>query len=255
MAKKVKNKLAHTKYTEDMVFRVYELAKNGYKKTKIAEACGVTSDTLTKWFKAHPVCKKAYLKGKKLYASDSGQTTTFTDYVHDNLPKKILKKWDKIMILQDAARGPQRVQAFLEAQTKIVQQYLFIHSLISCNFQKAKALKKIGLTYSSLYRWQEDADFSTMLDFVHELRGDFFEDYLTGLIVDGDSKAIIFANRTFNRKRGYGDKLDVKIDHSIQHTHTISLADAGMTLEERKKVLNSIRTKRIESKVIDAEII
>lgn len=248
--KKTTTGMYATKYTEDVVFKVYELAKNGYKRKKIAEACGIAVPTLIAWYRAHPVCKKAYLRGRKLHISEAGKTTTFTDYVSEHLPKKVRKKWDKIMRLQD---HPDRVRAFLESQTQDIQQHLFIHSLISSNFQKHQALRKIGLTYTSLYRWMEDEEFSDLINFVHDLRGDFFEDHLSQLIHDGDAKAIIFANRTFNRKRGYGDRLDVTIDKTVQHNHTISLADAGMTLEEKKRVLQQLRTKRIESTVIDTE--
>jgi hypothetical protein len=175
--------------------------------------------------------------------------------VSEHLPKIIQKKWDKIMRLQDKPRGPERVQAFLEAQDKVVQQYLFIHSLISCNFQKSKALRKIGLPYSALHRWMDDAEFSIMVDFVHELRGDFFEDHLSQLISEGDGKAIIFANRTFNRKRGYGDRLDVNVDQKVSHHHTISLEEANISLDAKKKLLTQLRTKQVKNNAIDAEIV
>ena len=248
-----KNAITPTKYSNDLVFRIYELAKNGYSKKKIANACGITRHTLKIWFEKHEVCKKAYLKGAKLFASEGNQTTTFTNYVSEHLPKKIQKKWDKIMVLGNRPRGPERVQAFLEAQDKVVQQYLFIHSLISCNFQKTKALKKIGLTYNKLHSWMQDVEFSTMVDFVHELRGDFFEDHLSQLVSEGDAKALIFVNRTFNRKRGYGDRLDVNVDGHVNYHHTISIDDTEMKLEDKKKLLNQIRTKQIESKVIDVK--
>jgi hypothetical protein len=92
-----------------------------------------------------------------------------------------------------------------------------------------------------------------MMEFLRELRGDYFEDHLCTLIEDGDAKAIIFANRTFNKKRGYGNSLDVNVEANINNSHTISIDETGMSLEEKKRLLDQIRTKRIESNVIDVE--
>ena len=246
------NLVRKSSFSEDLVFRVYELAKNGNKLNDIAQICGISPPTLIKWKKQYPVLKKALIKGRKLWESGNG-TISFMDYVHDKLPRDVRKTWNKICILEEKGSSLERVRAFIESKPETMQKYLFVHAMVSSNFHKAKACRKIGLSHAKLLRWSKDGDFVTLMEFLRELRGDYFEDHLTTLIEDGDARAIIFANKTFNKKRGYGTTVDINVDSNINHSHTISIEDVGMSLEERKKLLDTIRTKRIESNVVDVE--
>ena len=72
------------------------------------------------------------------------------------------------------------------------------------------------------------------------------------LIAGGDTSSTIFANRTYNRKRGYNEKVDVdlNISGSVQH-HIVSIDSLDLPLKERKRLLHKIRkVKQIESKAV-----
>jgi len=117
-------------------------------------------------------------------------------------------------------------------------------------------LARSGVSYNMLERWkEEDPDFPKLVDFLNTLRGNFFEDALCDAVADGDTAATIFANRTFNRERGYNDKLiDIKKTVHQLNEHVVKIADLGLSIDEKRALLAEVRkTKQLGGQVSNLE--
>jgi len=244
-----------SKWKESLSLTIYELAKTGLKNTEIAKCLGVNSATFNNWRARKKLCRTALKKGRNIYQTDSNSPNNFLDYVHRRLPKKLNKLWDQIMALDEKKSGVERVEALLAKHGTRTRQNLFIHALVSSNFKKAVALRRTGTSYTTLKGWMEnDPDFPDMVDFIRELRGDFFEDALSKSIKLGDTSSIIFANRTFNRNRGYNERVDLNVDGNVVHEHTLRVGEMDLSYETQKEILESMRwTKYVKNQTVGEE--
>ncbi len=90
----------------------------------------------------------------------------------------------------------------------------------------------------------------------HEAKKDLFESALVGLVKQGEPSAVVFANKTLNRDRGYNDK--VEVTHVLGEQHSVE--DLQLSLEQRKEILAAIRdaqTKKLpdNTHVLEAEFV
>jgi hypothetical protein len=89
---------------------------------------------------------------------------------------------------------------------------------------------------------ETDPEFAELVDEIHLHKKDFFESKLVELVQSGDSSATIFANKTMNRDRGYGDKT------TIEHTGTVvveqrvvQIGDLALPVDVRRAILGAVR--------------
>lgn len=235
-----------SKWHEGRYVEVYELARSGLSTANICQAIGISGPTWDKWVKKHPYLKTCLQKGR----GHDGQAKAtavqnFADYVYGQLPQHLRRLWDEINACVEAPNGYERVQALLANEGYRTRQHMFIHALIDSNFNQNQALRKCGITRGTYMGWQKnDPDFIALLDEIHWYKGNFFEHALIKLVNAGETSAIIFANKTFNRDRGYAER--VTVDGNVQHNHThahipIPTEVLNLDLETRKKVLAAMR--------------
>jgi len=247
----------NTAFKEEMVFKIYELAKNGVCNQDIAETIGVCRHTFNTWCSKKKIVRQAVKRGRAIFKSGKkGGTRTFTEYVHGKLPAHLNKIWNRLNQQDMAATGVEKMEALLSNEGRTARQSLFIHALISSNFRVTTALARSDVSYNMLEHWkEEDPDFPKLVDFLNTLRGNFFEDALCDAVADGDTAATIFANRTFNRERGYNDKLiDIKKTVHQLNEHVVKVADLGLSVDEKRALLAEVRkTKQLGGQLNDLE--
>lgn len=89
---------------------------------------------------------------------------------------------------------------------------------------------------------------------------DFYKEGLFNLVKKGDSAATIFANKTFNRERGYGEVTEKRITSTLE-VKSLPLEQLNLPVDILRTVLNAVKEyensqiKRlpVTSEVIDNE--
>jgi len=226
----------------------YKLARSGMSDKQIAGALGITVVTLRKWKDGKDGFAKAINDGREEANGESGAAASFQNYVYENLPPAIQVTWDRIFEAQLEENGVRKVEKLLRDKGKRTRQMLFLHAVIVSNFNVSQACRLVQTPRKTFETWATtDPDFSALVDGIMEVKRDFFESALVKLVKRGDSPAIIFANKTFNRERGYGEKttVDVNVAGSVKHLHAhVAVDELELSLDVRKQLLKAVRKRK-----------
>jgi hypothetical protein len=250
-----------TKYNDAQVFKLYEILRSGATFRQAAGLMGVCIDTLKAWRREYPIVQEAVRAGRAARAlKEDGGVGRFMDYVYERLPGELQELWDKIQRWDAEENGVLKIEAALEEAGKYARQHLFIHSWVTSNFKLATALKLVNISRSTFKRWcEEDDQFCELLEEIQQYKKDFFEDALIGLVALGDSPATIFANKTINKDRGYGEskKQQVEVIGKVEHEHMMTVEDLDLPVEVQRAMLESLRERKAlgMDEVVDGEIV
>jgi hypothetical protein len=259
MAVKSKSKHAR-KYHPSVCFRIFNYARQGFSLSQIASLVGVSFQAFQLWREKHELVVEAIKQGKAEYTRN-GKTQTFKEYVFDRLPEHLKELWDQIDACEEKQNGPERIDALLNDQGKKARQHLFLYALTASSFNASEAMRKVCINRATLNHWKDnDPDFATLMDEIHWHKGNFFENTLINACQNQEPAAIIFANRTFNKDRGYGAKLEVEVSGQVNHIHAVvDLDKLSLSIECRKEILAAVKqqeeVKRLEQSrgdVVDA---
>lgn len=236
------------KYDPDITpIKAYELYRSGLKTAQVAHALGVTHVQFRKWIVKFPALSYAVKQAKQFRKGTA--TGAFLDYVYNRLSPEAQECWNKIKKWDDEKDGYWKIQEMLKNKGVRVRQHLFLQALVTANFNASEACRLLGINKKSLTDWQRhDPEFKKLFDEFHWHKGNFFEGALVGLVRQGDVAATIFANRTFNRDRGYNDKVEVQVNKKVEHTITFL---NKMPLEVRKEMLRAMREAKEEQKLLE----
>ena len=240
------------KWEESLVFRIYDLVKQGNSELKISKILGVDISTLRVWKEKKTYVRLAFEEGKAVRTCGEGKTAveTFQEYVFNNLSPDMQRTWSKITAYKDEENAVSRVEALLADKGENVRKHLFIHALVCNEFNISKACSLTNTSLSTVNnRWKKDIKFVQLLEEIEEHKKNFFESALLGLIRRGDSSAVIFANRTKNRDRGYSEKTTIEVTGSISHFHNIvSIEKLNLPVDIRREILEAMRAaKQLEA--------
>ncbi len=243
------------KWKDKFVLDAYDMAKEGMSDTEIARTLGVSKNTMVTWKKNKTLLRTALNRAKRT-AIETEQRTSASDtlrsYIYNRLPANLQKLWRKIDALEDADDGYERIEAILSDKGRKVRQHLFIYAWTSSNFKVSPALRKVNISYQTFKKWCSDPEFSELVTEVEWHKKNFFESRLLTLVNSGDSAATVFANRTFNRDRGYHEKVEIEHKHSgtITHAH-IDIDELDLPVNVRRLILQAVRKrKQVESREI-----
>jgi transposase len=245
--------MPESKYKPEFVVDVYLAAKSGMTETQISKVLGISVHTLRVWEKKKKAFKLALDRGRAEQRGKKNSTLSFQDYIYEQLSYKNRKLWKKINSLHRNKKkrddNIERIEALLEKRGKHARQSLFMHAWVSSNFSISKALRKVNISRSTFELWKKDTEFHILFKEMEWHKKNFFEEYLCKIVKGGNPAAIIFANKTYNRDRGYGDKLEVDMNLSGElDANVISVDTLNLNLETRKALLKSSRKKKAQSK-------
>lgn len=229
------------KWRTRFLITIYELAKAGMTKAKIAKTLGVTIVTFYKWWNRKASVRYAYKHGKKMAKS----VETFRGYAYRRLSPKLRKVWDKINAADSTGAGTERVERILADAGKRARQHLFLYAWTACGFNPTEACRVLCMDRQTFEGWyKNDPEFHQLFDEMNKVKKDFFEAPLIKLVGDHDVSAVLFANRTFNADRGYGNKVQVEHSGNVSHTHkVVPVKDLNLDLDLRKALLKAIRER------------
>lgn len=249
----------NSKFNEGHYVEAYILSRQGLKDKAIESALGLAENTLKRWLKKYPYLQKALDRGR----AQVSKKEEFKQFVVGRLPEHLMDLWEEIQQVEDG-NSQARMDALLNEQGTRSRQYLFIHALINTNFRVSAAKQLIGITLEELNKWKKDSDFTELLEVIHQVKKDFVEGALMDLVADGDRNAVIFANKSINTDRGYGQKIQVEHKGNIEHNHNlVDLDQLRIPLKLRMELLHYIQKQEEReqgklqdySDVIEAEFI
>lgn len=227
MPRPLKNKWFDRYYIE-----IYELALLGKTNRQIAKELGFDDSTFDRWRDRKPDIDVAINKAREKIKG-SPRKTELANFVYGRLPPHLKELWEKLDLLNEAD-GPEKVDLLFRNQGKDARQQLFIHALLMYSFNASLAMNKLGVTSKMLKLWMEDPDFLELVKEIEIHKGNFYESCLIDKAAEGDTQAIIFANKTFNRNRGYGEVRE----HLHNHTGTFNHIHAHVSLSVDPEELN-----------------
>ncbi len=234
--------MAASVWKDEYIVRVYQLASQGMTEMKISKILGISVATFRVWEKKKKHFKMALETGREQANPKGKKLVTFQDYVYNRLSKKLKKLWREINSFGTTTTGIEKLETLLEKSGVQARQHLFLYAWTRSNFSISYALRKVNIGRSTLDAWRrKDPDFAELVDNINWHKGNFFEDHLLKLVAGGDTSAILHVNKTFNRKRGYGEKTDIDINLSggVSISHTIE--GKGFSLETKKAMLKDLR--------------
>lgn len=230
-------------WKDEMYLKIHDLAKSGMSETKIAAALGVTMSTFLKWKKSKSAIRESLKQAGIKHGADEHES--FRDYVYKRLPPHLAELWEDIMAVENAPNGLARVEKMLNNAGVRARQHLFVYALTSFNFNASRACRKLNVSRATFESWcHNDPDFLALIDEINWHKGNFFEDALVGLVQRGDASATIFANRTFNRDRGYSEKHEVIHKGGLTITHEqgpVKVADLNLPLQVRQQIFGAMK--------------
>jgi len=246
------------KLTQEEKFIVYDMAKEGTSSSNILRALALKNIHKQK-------IKEEILKiikiANKNKSKQAEEKNPLTDFVIGNLSEKTRNMF---LILKDNIEGAdgkigcaEAIDFVLQGQPKEIRQKLFLQALVDSCFNVNYARKMINLSSAQLSIWKKDPEFLKMINELQMYKKNFYESKLIKLVDMGDSAATIFANKTFNRDLGYGDRVDVK--HTHEHKH-LNIDNLNISLKAKKELLAAIQNKNTPAlkaandEVIEGEI-
>lgn len=234
-----------TKYSDAIVFDAYEAARSGLCEEKIAGLLGITRICYNRWKEQHKLFGLAIEKGMAVHKKVDGSDVQLKEYVYKQLDPKLQKLWREINSIENGRTTTAKLDAIFEQHGVRARQHLFIHALIVSNFNPSQALRKLGLSRKVVEMWAErDPNFGVLLKEIEWHKGNFFESALVGSVKAGDTGAILFANRTFNKNRGYGIKIEHEVSGQVNHLHvSVDVENLKLDLDTKRKLLEAIQAQ------------
>jgi hypothetical protein len=242
MPGKTKKKLSkqYVRFNEGMYARAYEAAREGLKGGQLARAIGTDLRTLKKWKKKYPFFTEAIELARK-YKGASG-ISKFIDYVYGVLSPELQQVWDKISAWENEPNAISRITALLDKNGEYARMHLFAHALIKNNFSVTNACRTLCMSFPRMEDMiMRNPDFGKILEQMKLCKQDFYETALVKLVDAGEPSAVIFANKTYNRNRGYNEKTELEVTGSITNTHLVDISVLNLPIEVKKMILEAYR--------------
>jgi hypothetical protein len=235
------------KWDDSYYVRTYELAKEGRCDKDIAAALGLDSATFKRYLTVKPALKDALDRARQV--ADG----TFADYVYRHLPEDLKALYQEIVQLDEDGDPLRRIEAVLADQGERVKQHLFVHALVESDFDPSTALARLRIPKTDLDHWvRHDPEFGRLVEEVVFHKKNFVEAALFKLVKQGDKSAVVFANKTLNADRGYGNKVKVQHEGEVNVKGSVKLSDL-LPIEERKRLIKVARARMEQNGAEDAE--
>lgn len=201
----------------------YILASAGRTDSQIAKAFQIEEYALTEYWLKRP--EMAYAKQCAVSGQNGNAREQFLVESAGHLPPSLEPIWNKILNWGEAMTFYQIKEAVKDL-SKEERQCLFCMAYVhdKVNMVDTKAADMVGVGHSTVEAWKaSDPQFLAMYKTLQARKGDFWESQLMNMGKAGNWAVILHVARTLLRDRGYGDKLDVSVNGTVQHEHSVKM--------------------------------
>lgn len=239
-------KKARKKVTTKFLLTAYDAFLRESELGKIAAVLDTQTPTLLKWLEKFPELKLA----RKMAEEKRSQTSSLGAYVYQHLSEEAKKTWDQIMFWKESECAEAKVRRLLGGKPTKFRQELFLHALVNFGFNLSEACRYTDTSRQTLERWRSyDLEFQQMVEEIEWHKKNFLEHALLDLVAIRNPAAVIYANRTKNKDRGYNEKIEIEHTGSIGLGFTIE--QLNLPIETRKQILAAVREKQEEKQQED----
>lgn len=249
--------MARTTFKNEYYVRIYEMSRQGMRTRAMAAALGVSTTTLKSWRKDDTAVSDAISKGRSsLTPTGSSTGQTFFEYVYKRLPEHLQQLWTEMKACEGEENDQKRLESLLHNQSLRTRQHLFVHALVSSNFNASEACRRICVPRTTFESWcKSDSDFVELMDQIQVMKKDFVEGCLMSQVAAGDVTCTVFANKTLNRDRGYDNKVSVEHTGSILHG-VLDLNSLKLPVEVMRVIAEAIQKQQDPEtpRLVEAEV-
>jgi hypothetical protein len=241
-----KVKVKKVAWNDEFYVQVYQLAKSGANVGLIANTLGVRPAQFRKWMDDRPALGVALQEGVK--RDNSMQA----NYIFGCLSEKAKRVWERVCKAEKQKSSLKKIELLFDEGGDGIRKELFLHVFSRTYFNATEACRKVRIPYKVFKRWvEEDPEFSGLIAEMQDHKGDLYESRLTEVAVeDRDVAALIFCAKTYNRKRGYNEKLEIEHSGSIKNDLVIELGEElldRLSQGARREILEVSKQMQIES--------
>lgn len=235
-----------TRWNDSFFVLAYEFARQGGSDNAIATGLGVDRNVLAAWKKKRPALREAIERGRNIRQANNA--ASFPQFIAGRLPLELKPLWNRIHKADRKRNAITRIEAILADQGKQSRQRIFLHALYCNSFSITRACQLSGISRKMFNEWAlNDPQFHYLFEEMEETKRDFFETALVHSVARGDTPAVIFANKTYNAKRGYGDKLQVDVSGDIRMEHDlVDIEQLELPLEVLRMILRQSERVPVE---------
>lgn len=242
-AEKKQDGRKNRKWRPVLIVEIYKLLRAGIPQIDVCKHLDVSKETFNQWLKKHPELREAVEMAKR----ELDEAESFADWVFKHLPHELREVWRKIENWETLEDGVGQIESMLCDQGKRARQQLFLHALCVSDFSPSTAMRRTHVSKKQLDAWcRDDPDFSELMAEIQWHKANFFEESLVKLVKQGVPAAVVFANKTYNKDRGYAPSSTVDVNVSGQVMHgVLDLSDLLPYLSQqgRLELLDAIRQK------------
>lgn len=236
-----KPKKKYGRWKPIFILHVYRMLRAGMSEVDLCKELKVSRAIMFRWKKEKPELKEAW----GLALKEREESQSFQDWVYQRLSPEIREIWAQIRQWEKEPNGVVKIELMLQDQGRHVRQQLFLHAFCVSHFNMSTALKRVNIARSVLYDWIErDPDFAALVKEIEWHKGNFFENQLVQLVRQGVPAAVIFANKSFNKDRGYASRQELEVHHSGEVLHGVldlSLLIPYLTENAKSEVMAALR--------------
>lgn len=237
MKKIKKRKIKCHKWKNRYYVEAYQFAALGYSDKRTAETLGIALSTYRTWMRERPTLRWSVKQGRQ--KGGRYATEHVLDYIYKRLTDEHKAVYDEIREVDKGKNSYQRIAAILDHHGDAVRKHIFLYALVSSNFNKSEAMRKCCISARTLSNWMlRDKRFAGFMEEVKENYKDFLQSALNKKIKEGDAQAIIFANKTLNRDRGFGEKMEIEHTGKIEHSHMISVDPTKLSHRAQREIMS-----------------
>lgn len=217
-----KPRVAYNTWQPVFLVRIYRLARLGVPDVDICSQLSISRESYYRWQREKPELVEAM----QMAATELDKGESFPQWIYQRLSPDLQALWDEIGRIDSGKHTKKNavvlIESLLQDKGRKTRQQLFLHALCYCSFSPSHAMNKVGLSKPMLDLWlAEDAEFATLVQEIEWHKGNFFEGKLVDLVQQGYPAAVLFANRTFNKSRGYASSAEINVKHSGQVLHGV----------------------------------
>jgi hypothetical protein len=206
------------KWEPFLLVEIYRLSRLGMTVEEVCKTLKVSRQAFYKWKAEKPEIERVL----ELAAKEKNGGTSFADWVYGRLSPHLRELWGKMRRLEKQQNNLVKLEMLLQDAGKQARQELFVYALCESCFSMSAALRAVNISKRELNDWlNNEPSFAELVQEIDWHKGNFFESSLVRLIEAGDVPATLFANKTYNRSRGYASKVDVAVEHSGSVLHGV----------------------------------
>lgn len=221
-------------FSVDRIWQAALAALTAANDRELAISLGISEAKLKEWRNEHPSFYRAIVAARQ-HASNSDTSEAMLKHISNSLSPELRELWDTLNGADMTAKDA--VMYSLATRGDYDRQKLLLHALSVTRFDITRCCSLLGISKSQLDNWaKNDPKFVKLWEEVSFAKKNFIESALMRKIDEGDTRAIIFASKTLNKDRGYGESLEVT--GRVEHVHAhIDFEKLDLDVETKSKIL------------------